>query len=426
MANIPTFSQLANYRYNGFNNAITPRLIGYGAIAPEERTVPGSAPYIILLHESPQFNVPSTTRIWDDTDGVYLTEVSKTTTPANRQFRVNYDERGNGQVEFNGNQKNHALEISYYGEGSLAKIETLQSTQQAITSVQITDIDTDTILDDDQAGLGSLQLEFDCRTGNKIVTLPDAGLNEGLIIGWKILYWGGRAILRGKGGNTIDGYSEIYGDDKDNRGELYSNGVEWKIRYITHTIKFFDDWRPNSDWTTRNLGSLRVTVDNEDPGNPIEGEVFIESTTNLEFILQEYDAVNHYMYFKNAEGNCTNNETLTGQTSGWACDVNEATGSTKNIDSPVFPNVNKNINKIINKLYISTDGTSNNSFFSQSGFYAYSNSGLRWGTTDYQVDANSFIKQTAANGVMAVALGAGDNIIDIDDYDYLIETEIIY
>lgn len=425
MANIPGFSDLANYRYNGFTNSITPKLIGYGAISPEERTIPSSAPYIILLHESPQFNVPSTTRIWDDTDSVYLTEVSKTTTPANRQFRVNYDERGNGQIEFNGNQKAHAIEISYYGEGSLDKIETLQSTQQAITSVQITDITTDTILSDDQGGVGTLQLEFDCRTGNKIVTLPDAGLNEGLRIGFKQLYWSGRGILQGKGGDTIDGYSSIYIDDKNNGGEIYSNGVEWKIAYIKHTIKFFDEWRPNSDWNSQNIGSLRVTVDNEDPGNPIEGEVFIESTTNLEFVLQKYDSVNHYMYFKNAEGNCTNNETLTGQTSGWQCDVDEATGTTKNNSGYIYHFTGFNRNQVrLYEWYISATGTYSDCIIVDMN--TNRDASFNAGTGQHGVDTDSIRIVTMSQGLPYTSITFSYARLSTQDYNYNIIVEVKY
>lgn len=397
MANIPTFNQLANYRYNGFNNQITPRLIGYGAIAAEERTIPGSAPYIILLHESPQFNVPSTTRIWDDTDSVYLTEVSKTTTPANRQFRVNYDERGNGQIEFNGNQKSHNIEISYYGEGSLAKIETLQSTQQAITSVQIQTITTDTILSDDQAGLGSLQLEFDCRTGNKTVTLPDAGLNEGLRIGFKQLYWSGRGILQGKGGDTIDGYTSIFIDDKNNGGEIYSNGVEWKIRYISHTIKYFDDWRNRSDWTGATLGSLRIQYDNK-VGAFIPGEVLVEAVSGLEFILM-YDT-GTYLWVKNAEGNATNNRQLTGQTSGATCDVDQATGSTLNVENYIYHGTTKNIDKILLMMYLDSTGDFTNC--SLVGLSVYTPfDGTNTGTRYWQSDTTYVVLQTYADGVYA-------------------------
>ena len=421
MANIPTFNQLANYRYNGFNNQITPRLIGYGAIPPEERTVPSSAPYIILLHESPQFNVPSTTRIWDDTDSVSLTEVSKTTTPANRQFRVNYDERGNGQVEFNGNQKSHALEISYYGEGSLAKIETLQSTQQAITNVQITTIDTDTILSDDQGGTGTLQLEFDCRTGDKTVTLPDAALNEGLRIGWKVLYWGGRAILDGKGADTIDGYSEIYGDDKNNSGEIYSNGTEWKIRYIKHTIKFFDDSRFNSDWTNRQLGSTRIQYDNK-VGNFIPGEILVESVSGVEFIFMIDDGT--YLYVKNAEFYATNNRTLTGQTSGATCDVDEATGSTTNRDSYIALNLLVDRKNIDIRFYVTTNGDFDNEvFLVQDAWVA----GADFRAWNYQqVSAGNFELATGNSGIGLLMPGGSLGAIAGESYYYHLYVMIYY
>jgi hypothetical protein len=133
MSDTPNFTDLENYRYNSFTNTITPKQIGYGANPAESRTIPSTTPYRILLHEAPQQNTPSTTEITDTTTSTILEEVSKTTTPGNNQYRINYDERGLGQVEFNENQKGHSISIKYFGEGSINKVENLQATLETIT-----------------------------------------------------------------------------------------------------------------------------------------------------------------------------------------------------------------------------------------------------------------------------------------------------
>lgn len=127
MSDIPTYEDLTNYRYDSFDNKVTPKKIGYGSNPPESRIIPATAPYSLLLHEAPQQNTPSTTQITDTTTSNILEEVSKTTVPGNNQYRVNYDERGLGQVQFNSSQAGHNIEIKYYGEGSIEKVENYQS-----------------------------------------------------------------------------------------------------------------------------------------------------------------------------------------------------------------------------------------------------------------------------------------------------------
>lgn len=335
MGNIPDFINLSNYRYNPFNNSYTPKKIGYGANAPEERIISSTAPYMLILHEAPQYQNPSVTRIIDTTLGITLTEVPKTQTPANNQYRVNYDEKGLGWVEFNSSQAGHTIEISYYGLGSINKLALLYSAQSAITNVQIQTITEDTTLSDTQTA-GTLQLEFDTRDENVTVILPDASQNEGFQIGGKMLYWGGRAIIQGKGGDTIDGYSEIYLDDKNNKFKLYSNGSEWKIQFINHTIDYFNEFRLTSDWTNYRFGGYVVKYDNKS-GNFILGETIEEATSGYQGILMYDDGT--YLYLKYSEGNWTNNRQLTGLTSGSTCDVDEVTGSTQNVNSEIYDGI---------------------------------------------------------------------------------------
>jgi hypothetical protein len=121
------YDDIEDYRFDPFTGVISPKLIGYGANAPETRTVPGASPYQIKLFESPQENAPSTTRITKVVGGAELTEVSKTTVPANNQYRVNYDEEGNGIIEFNSAQAGVQLNIQYYGLGSLFQKITLDT-----------------------------------------------------------------------------------------------------------------------------------------------------------------------------------------------------------------------------------------------------------------------------------------------------------
>jgi hypothetical protein len=114
MADELLFSDVANYRYNPFTDTFSPNVI-----SNENRTIPASPPYQVVLFESPQENSPSTTNITLTIGGTQLIEVSKTTTPGNLQYRVNYDEQSNGIVEFNSGQAGLEVDIDYYGLGTL-------------------------------------------------------------------------------------------------------------------------------------------------------------------------------------------------------------------------------------------------------------------------------------------------------------------
>lgn len=120
------FNDIADLRYNPFTDTWTPREIG--TVDPVEiRTVPASAPYHIKLFEYPQENGPSTTSIVPNGGGAALVEVSKTTTPASGQYRVNYDPLGVGIVEFNAAQAGIQYDISYYGLGTITQKTSLDS-----------------------------------------------------------------------------------------------------------------------------------------------------------------------------------------------------------------------------------------------------------------------------------------------------------
>jgi hypothetical protein len=113
------FDDISDVRYNPFTGVYTPKLVGYGSISPELRTIPNSSPYIIKLFEQPQRNTPSTTIITLVSTSEILQEANKTQTLSNKQFKVNYDELDVGKVEFHPNQKGLQVSIKYYALGTI-------------------------------------------------------------------------------------------------------------------------------------------------------------------------------------------------------------------------------------------------------------------------------------------------------------------
>lgn len=113
------YDDIEDFRYNPFSGEFTPKLIGYGGNPAEVRQIPSSSPYWIKLYESPLEDTPSKTRIIRNDTSITLTEVSKTTIPSTNQYRVNYDELGNGIVDFHPSLSGVEVSISYYGLGHL-------------------------------------------------------------------------------------------------------------------------------------------------------------------------------------------------------------------------------------------------------------------------------------------------------------------
>lgn len=125
------WDDISDIRYNPFTRVYSPRMIGYGVISAERRTIPTTSPYWVKLYEAPQENVPSSTRIVLVGTGETMREVSMTQTPANKEYRVCYDELGNGIVEFNANQKGLQIDCSYYGLGTVLQRQALATKLEA-------------------------------------------------------------------------------------------------------------------------------------------------------------------------------------------------------------------------------------------------------------------------------------------------------
>jgi hypothetical protein len=392
MANIPDFTDLANYRYNAFTNTVTPKLIGYKGNPTEDRTIPTSAPYTIILHESPQLNVPSTTSITDTTTATVLEEVSKTTTPGNNQYRVNYDERGNGQIEFNANQKTHSISIKYYGEGSIEKKENYQSTINEITQLNIINIDTDTTLDVNTVGPDVLLL-VNPSASRINITLYGLATNSGNKIRIVNINNGIVRILRGGSDTIDDGISNVTEISTYKKGDflyLFATASEWIInRMLSRIDTGYINW---SDWTNVHLGTVDINVNaGSNPLGYEVGELVSGAGGAGGRILRIQDNLDGTgiitVYQCTAGGNFINGNVLTGANSLATANIN---GNTKNVDVDFYHGNGIDIEYFDVDIVWSTDATGNNSFRPK---YADSANNLV-GTTILQVDTNSIRYQT--------------------------------
>jgi hypothetical protein len=166
-----SYDNIIDLRYNPFTGVYTPKKIGYGIIPPEVRTVPTTAPYQIKLYEHPQENVPSTTNI-ETVGGTPLREVSFNQSPASGEYRVCYDELGNGIVEFNSAQKGVQMNISYYGLGSILQKTSFRLVQEAYYTKRILELENNKYLSCKVIDIGDWNMDLN---GTKTLSYADHG-----------------------------------------------------------------------------------------------------------------------------------------------------------------------------------------------------------------------------------------------------------
>jgi hypothetical protein len=416
MPEIPDFTDLANYRYNSFTNAVTPKLIGYGAIAPEIRTIPNTAPYTILLHESPQLNTPSTTVITDTTTATILEEVSKTTVPGNNQFRVNYDERGNGQAEFNANQKGHGLSIKYYGEGSIQKKENYQATLDEIQAQNIINVSSDLVLTV-SAATSDVLLLVNPSASRVTITLYGLAGNTGNVVRVVNLNDGITRILRA-GTDTIDdgvnNATEVSIHGKGDNIKLYASSAEWVVNKLKDTIS--TGWVNCSDWTNVHLGTVDINVNAGSTPLGYEMGELVSDTTSGGRIIKIVDNLDGTgtitVYQCTTGGTFINGNTLTGANSLATSTVN---GNTKNVDSNFYHGLGISLLKLIKNIHFSTGATEATIFTLEAKDFA----GAGYNSNFLGIDTDNIKFQTHANGAGAYVDDAGNNnALDTDDYYY--------
>jgi hypothetical protein len=122
------FNDIQDFKYNPFTDTHY-----YTSITNESHVVP-AAPinggYIVKLYHAPRETVPSSVVI--TIGATTLTEVASTVTPANNQYRVWYDDKGCGSVEFHANQAGLTALISYQHYGTFHQKESFVAAYQIL------------------------------------------------------------------------------------------------------------------------------------------------------------------------------------------------------------------------------------------------------------------------------------------------------
>ncbi|UCF13199.1 MAG: hypothetical protein JSW06_02800 [Thermoplasmatales archaeon] len=297
--------------------------------------------------------------------------------------------------------------ISYKCIGSYTDVNSFA--QKALNILSIT---ADyTVLDNDGYDL----ILVDPSGGDVDITLPTASANEGRLFRIKVSALGGLVTVDGEGAETIDGDASVYLNNIYDHVDIWCDGTEWFIDDIVASCD--TGWISRNDWTAVHPGSINLDYDNLSGAFKV-GELVTGQTSGDTGIIQSDDGSTLILKNVTSGGIFQNNEQIAGATSGATADVNETSGSAKNKDTNNYHQLGKNIYDLQFELYVSTDGTDNNSF--KNIFATAEGGSANYGGTFYQVDTNNIKIQTGPDGIYRYADddGATLNLLDTDDFFY--------
>jgi hypothetical protein len=183
----------------------------------------------------------------------------------------------------------------------------------------------------------------------------------------------------------------------------------WRVGLVSGMIN-------RNDWTSEGIGSA-FTYDNKSSTFDITGEKGTEEISNNTFLCIHDDtpagaAGTCYCVNVTGTGIFTNNREVTFGNSE-TCDVNEASGSSKNIDYDLYHNLNLYFPSFKAEFIISSDGTDANRVYLGTGLAA--TGAGDFGFTFRSPSANYIELNTAAQIVYFTAPGA-NLLLDTEDY----------
>jgi hypothetical protein len=262
-------------------------------------------------------------------------------------------------------------------------------------------------------------VEIDASVTRVIATLPDRetwlGKNiyiKNKEIGIGLIQRSGTDVI-GEGSKTsIPLYWE--GDYL----ELFAGSTRWEIK--SGKSKICGSHRNSSDYTGIDLASI-IEVDIDGGSSPSLGfeigEIARESVSG--FDARIYDITDNgdgtgTLWLYDCDGNLTDGRSLTGQNSGASADVNEGSGTTKNLSTIFKYNLGEYLSdgNLSHIMYISSDGTKDNDFEIVGGVQ---DNTIAKGLTVHQVDADNLRTPFGTSGYTIITTaGAIQNMNGLD------------
>lgn len=256
-------------------------------------------------------------------------------------------------------------------------------------------IDSDTTIGDDPNIPYTIYL-CDANTDGIIITLPTSADNENRIIEF-IRTDSDNAVVKivGEGAETISGLDWLFMTYQYQRFKLFCDGSNWIVLEGKH--KFRTGMVSRSDWTNVHLGTIALDYDNLS-GTFQVGEIVTGSITSDTGIIIFDSGSTLYLIMVTSGGVFQNNEEITGSWSGATADVDEASGSAKNLNCNFTHMQGINLIDYCHKIefIVSSDGTYSNSLIPCNNTYTGGVSIYGWGYN--QINTNNFKIQTGTEG----------------------------
>jgi len=269
-------------------------------------------------------------------------------------------------------------------------------------------------------------IELDGTNGDYSVTLPTGGaVVKGKKLKFKKITASGKVEITG----TIDGYTNLSLFANNDILEIYFNGTEWKILGCTLSNDY--GYINRSAYTNKDLGHVEIDYDNL-TGTYTTGEIVREYSdvprtiaTGKYGVIISDDGTTLKLREVQGGGVFTNNLYLEGDISGATSDVNEPSGSTKNLDSNILHNMGISLAYLTYKFYISEDGTDNTlrtvvSLFAPT-VYAGS-----LGMSFHSISINEVKTETGTGGIGIVDDSQSNNIRQLDSEDFYYKIRLIF
>lgn len=299
--------------------------------------------------------------------------------------------------------------LAHVTAGDIAKASLINDMMPVISAISV-----DTTIGDDTG-----YIIYACTAGSDgiKVTLPTAADNTNRCYEFiKVDDTTSVIMIDGEGAETISGLTHIFLTYQYQRVKIICDGSNW---YVSEGKQIYKTGMiSRSDWQNVHLGTIALDYDNLS-GTFQVGEIITGGTSSDTGVIIADDGSTLDLMMCTSGGVFQNNEEISGAWSSATADVNEATGSAKNLDCNFKHKLAVDCFLYTVRLLISTDGTYNNAYEPKSfSFDKAASADLIQGFTMYQVNANQFRVQTGEDGINVVEADGTRVRLDTEDYFY--------
>ena len=367
-------------------------------------------------------------KVVDTTIGSTMSRV--TTAPTGNEYRIPpASSIRRDVIEVSSTKVGNIIDFDFYGEGTVFNADEFNTFRQYFA--QSTIVSNLTISDTDY--LGSILVGHTSTTALVTVTLPTVADNIERRI--RIQNTGtGLTKIDGEGAETISLFgtalSQVYLLTEDDYVELVSEGTEWKVEHCY--ISMITNMLNKADWTDTYGGSA-FTYDNKSAAVDLTGQhIQIADGGSLQKAVILYDSGGTgasgtmYVYYitdrTTSLGVWTNNQTCTCGSGGYTFDVNEVSGSSKDINYDLHHRLGIDFKYIkFHSFWNATDSYTGALDVSDRSNASTSS----YGIDNYQIDTNSIRRYYGASGFAIIQNGAGGSYQIIDGEDSYIDYQFI-